>query len=88
MSEYGKKHYLDNRQEYIDRAKERLEHIRTENTKLLKRHLSTHPCISCGQTKTACLRVSIDWATLLNSSPEVVSTLLAGCEVKCLNCRA
>jgi hypothetical protein len=87
MQNYAKQRYLDNREEYIDRAKSRLEVVRAKNSELAAEHLASHPCNSCGEADPRVLKLSLDSQELMNKSPETILGLLPSSTVLCLNCR-
>ncbi len=88
MSEYGHKHYLDNAQEYKDRANSRLKTLRAENHQALKTHLSTHPCTKCGEANPKVLAPPVNSIEINNLSTIALSEKLASTDVFCRNCLA
>ena len=96
IAEYGKEHYKNNKQAYIDKAKSRNKRIREENRTKLFAYLSQHPCVDCGQTDIRCLEFdhvrgnkTYNVATLIKNlaSWSTIETEIAKCEVRCANCR-
>jgi hypothetical protein len=93
-SEYGREHYLANRQRYIDKAARVKERLRRERTVLLLAFFETHPCVDCGERDPVVLEfdhLSDDksfsighrlahrrWQTILDEMKK--------CEVVCANC--
>lgn len=47
---YTRKHYLDNKADYIKRARTRGARVRQENKHLILQYLLEHPCEVCGET--------------------------------------
>jgi hypothetical protein len=88
MHDYGKEHYLENREEILERATARIQVIRADNADLLESHLLANPCMGCGEPDIRCLRVSLNHEDLNNRTTEVLAGLLQGAVVHCLNCLA
>jgi len=88
MSEYGHQHYVANSQQYKDRANTRLKTLRAENRNLRKQHLSSNPCLKCGETNPKVLDVNITSAEINNLSVEAFATRLSNSVVLCKNCQA
>jgi hypothetical protein len=50
IAAYGREHYKNNKQVYIDKAKSRNKRISKENRTKLFAYLSQHPCVDCSET--------------------------------------
>lgn len=88
MSEYAHQHYLQNAQEYKDRANGRLKVLRAENQELVKSHLLSHPCSRCGESNSKVLDVNITSIEINNLAPTNLSAKLQLSTVLCKNCQA
>lgn len=88
MSQYAHNHYVENSQEYKDRANTRLKALRTENRDLVKSHLQEHPCVKCGESNPKVLTISVTAAEINNLSTEALQAKLASSAVLCRNCKA
>ena len=93
QSEYGREHYLANRQRYIDQAAARTQRVRLERTRLLLDHFAEHPCTDCGERDPLVLEFdhlrdkSFDVATAIVDRPwSTVLEEIEKCEVVCANC--
>jgi hypothetical protein len=95
IAEKNRKHYIDNKQVYISKAKRRNIRIYDENRKLLCEYLSTHPCVDCGCDDVRVLEfdhvrgLKTDEVTRILSTRASWSTIeaeIAKCEVRCANC--
>jgi len=92
---YRKSHYLRNRSEYIAREVDRTRRRRTENRRLLRAYLRSHPCVDCGERDIITLQLDHrdratkrqDVALLVIGKPwSVVAIEIEKCEVRCANC--
>jgi hypothetical protein len=92
---YRRSHYLRNRPEYIAREVDRSRRRRTENRRLLRAYLRSHPCVDCGESDIVTLQFDHrdrttkhqDVALLVIAKPwSVVSTEIEKCDVRCANC--
>lgn len=88
MSEYGHKHYVENSQEYKDRANSRLKTLRQTNRFSVDCHLKSHTCQKCGESNFKVLTISITSNEINNLAPEVLSEKLAQSTILCRNCQA
>ncbi len=92
-SEYGRKHYLANRQRYVDQARAQKQRLAIERTRYLLEFYLTHPCVDCGETDAVILEFDHledkafdigqslpyrNWQSILDE--------IAKCEVVCANC--
>ena len=92
---YRRSHYLRNRPEYIAREVDRTRRRRTENRRLLRAYLRSHPCVDCGESDIVTLQFDHrdratkrqDVALLVIAKPwSVVSAEIERCDVRCANC--
>lgn len=75
---YSRKHYLANRDEYIDRAKQKNPGLRAQRRALLA-ELKAKPCTDCGRTFPAyCMEFDhVNGRTITGrGSPEAISTMI------------
>lgn len=95
IAEYGRKHYKNNKQVYIDKAKNRNKRISEANRTKLFAYLSEHPCVDCGETDVYVLefdhvrgKKSNDIAKMVMDgySWSTIEAEIAKCEVRCANC--
>ena len=94
QAEANRKHYLSNKQIYLERALTRNSIVNTENNQKLYDYLLQHPCVDCGQTDIRVLEFdhvrgkSASITNLLkNTAPwETIEAEIAKCEVRCVNC--
>lgn len=87
MSSYSANRYVENREDYIERSKQRLAVVRVKNSELVEAHLRSHPCSTCGEADPRVLRTTLEAQEIANKAPETISSLLETCVVSCLNCR-
>lgn len=88
MSIYGKSHYLNNSQEYKDRANGRLKALRATNRQTVKSFLMANPCSRCAETNYKVLEISVTSTEVNNLSTEALTAKLAPTGVLCRNCQA
>jgi len=95
-SAYGKRHYAQNRDQYLRRAKRR----RTSGRRIaywswLMTYLESHPCVDCGETDPLVLQfdhregaVKVDTiGTMVNRANwNTLLAEIAKCDVRCANC--
>ena len=95
IAEYGKEHYKNNKQAYIDKAKSRNKRISEENRTKLFAYLSQHPCVDCVETDPYVLefdhvrgKKSNDIAKMVMDgySWSTIEAEIDKCEVRCANC--
>ena len=94
QAEANRKHYLSNKQIYLERALTQNAIVNTENKQKLYDYLLQHPCVDCGQTDIRVLEFdhvrgkSASITNLLkNTAPwERIEAEIAKCEVRCVNC--
>lgn len=90
---YGRKHYLQNRQRYIEQAAALKRRARLERTAYLLEYFRFNPCVDCGETDP----VVLEFDHLGDKSFTVTQGLaerrwqsildeIAKCEVVCANC--
>lgn len=94
-SERSRKHYEHNKQDYIDKAKDRNISIFAENRERLYEYLAVHPCVDCGNNDVRVLEFDhvrgskVDSVSRLLSnraSWDTIEREIAKCEVRCANC--
>lgn len=92
---YRRSHYVRNRPEYIAREVDRTRLRRTENRRLLRAYLRSHPCVDCGEADIVTLQFDHrdratkreDVGLLVIGKPwSVVSAEIEKCDVRCSNC--
>ena len=94
QSQLSKKHYENNKQAYVARARASGSIIIPENRKRLIEYLIRHPCVDCGQPDVRVLDFdhvrgkSASITNLLkNTAPwERIEAEIAKCEVRRVNC--
>ncbi len=88
---YRKKHYLENRQKYIDKAVKRTK----QNRKLWQEYKATLSCIKCGENHPGCLdfhhrnkkeKLFTISQAVDSLSLEVLKEEIQKCDVLCANC--
>ena len=91
----NKKHYLNNKQIYLERSHNRNERILVENQQKIQEYLRTHPCVDCGNTDVRVLEFdhahgkksgNISKMVRLHYSWSTIKAEIAKCEVRCANC--
>ena len=90
-----RQHYLDNREEYIQREVARMKGYREENRVLLLEYLKSHPCVDCGQSDPVLLEFDHrDRSTKTKAVTHIalrktwkrVLAEIAKCDVRCVVC--
>ena len=93
--EYQRKHYINNKKDYINKAVKNKAKVSAENREKRRKYLLEHPCIDCGETDLVVLQFDHVRgkkrnivANLVNDgySWETVSIEIEKCEVRCANC--
>ena len=92
-ADYGREHYVKNRQRYIDKAAQRTRQLVIERMTYVVEHLSQHPCADCGEDDVLVLEFdhlrdksfSIPWG-IRNRPWALVLAEIEKCEVVCANC--
>ena len=90
---YIRKHYLENRQYYLDKARKRNKVIRMQIRTHIWNYLSSNCCIDCGENDPVVLefdhvrdkKFTIS-SFARNHTLKDVSEEIAKCEVRCANC--
>ena len=88
-----KRHYIENRQYYLDKAKKRNVIIHRKLNDYVLEYLSNHPCVDCGEGDP----IVLEFDHLGNkykqiaklkrdSSIERLKVEILKCEVRCANC--
>ena len=94
-SEYGKEHYRRNRPYYLAKNVTARVQYRRSNRDIAYEHLSTHPCVDCGETDPVVLDFDhVDpakklWTVgkmLSRQATPAIEREIAKCEVRCANC--
>jgi hypothetical protein len=92
---YRRGHYKANRATYIAQEIARIRQYRTENRRLIREYLRTHPCVDCGETDIVVLefdhrdprdkRYNVTILALQKPWSRVLAEI-AKCDVRCANC--
>jgi hypothetical protein len=90
---YHRRHYLANRQRYVEQARARKQRLALERTRYLLEFYSTRPCVDCGESDPVVLefdhlgdkRFDIGQALPYRNWQSVLDEI-AKCEVVCANC--
>ena len=94
-SEYGREHYLANKQRYIDQAAASKRKIRLARTMYLIEFFKAHPCADCGETDPVVLEFdhldsrakSFNIGVVLHYRTwDAILEEMKKCEVVCANC--
>lgn len=92
---YTKKHYSDNKDYYVDKARKNGESYRAAAREFLWDYLSKHPCIDCGESDPIVLELDHrDGVTKVkglgpmakDGSLDKMRAELLKCDVRCCNC--
>ncbi len=95
QSQVSKKHYTNNKQAYVARARASGSIVIAENRKRLIEYLGCHPCVDCGQKDVRVLdfdhvrgKKSEHVVRLagVGYSWSIIEAEIAKCEVRCANC--
>lgn len=96
MKTYRREHYENNKQPYLDRAKDRNNKIRASTRKELLAYLETHPCVDCGESDVRVLQFdhreplqktrTISDMVRRATAWKTVLLEIEKCEVRCANC--
>ena len=94
--EYHRKHYLENKDKYLKRAKAHNKIARKRNFEFIKEYKQTHYCIDCNQNNWIVLefahrsrKTKIDNISNLALCPVSLETLkkeIDKCDIRCANC--
>lgn len=93
--EYGRRHYQNNKQYYIDKADKRNAIVREAVRRLVWNYLREHPCVDCGNNDPRVLefdhvrgKKKYNVSEMQNQRHTVKALLeeIAKCEVRCANC--
>jgi hypothetical protein len=93
-SNYRKRHYQENRQKYIDKAKKWNNTQKKKIYQFLIDYLSTHPCVDCKEADIVVFDfdhskdkfLSISEMTRNSYSIHAIQQEIKKCEVRCANC--
>jgi hypothetical protein len=92
-AEYGREHYLANRERYIDQARIQKQKLAVERTTYLIEFFETHPCADCGETDPVVLELDHRGEKLFDIGQALpyrnwqsILDEIAKCEVVCANC--
>lgn len=95
-SEYHRRHYLANKQRYVDQARARKQALRLERTTYLLGYFAHHSCADCGEDDPVVLefdhldaeskRFDIGQALSYRKWQSILDEI-EKCEVVCANCR-
>lgn len=87
------KHYRENRDAYLEKARVRNARIKRENREKILEYLRANPCVDCGISDVRVLefdhvhgqKISAV-SSMLTSSWRRIAEEVAKCEVRCANC--
>jgi hypothetical protein len=92
-AEYGREHYLKNKQLYVDKAGARTRRVIEERTRFILEYFETHPCVDCGEDDPLVLEFdhrgdkSFEVAyAVRNRGWQQVLDEIEKCDVRCANC--
>lgn len=96
QKDYNKQHYLNNKDAYLNRAKERNKVLRGEKRDFVWEYLSKHPCVDCGETDPIVLefdhrnrnqkRFSVSAHGMTTHSFADLQAEILKCDIRCSNC--
>lgn len=96
--EYRDKHYADNKDKYVEKARRNEAIYRERNKVYIFAFLKDNPCVDCGETDMRCLQFdhndpelksfNVAEATTRGISLAVLEEEVAKCTVRCANCHA
>ena len=88
-----RRHYVANRLYYLKKARKRNDWLRHITKEYVRRYLSSHPCVDCGESDPIVLdfdhlsdKIAQVSSLRRNSTLERVKLEIAKCEVRCANC--
>jgi len=93
--EYGRRHYQNNKQYYLDKAKRRSDAYWEVVHRLVWNYLSEHPCVDCGNSDPRVLEFdhvrgqknyNVGDMKRKRFSWESILKEIEKCEVRCANC--
>ena len=93
--EYGRRHYQNNKQYYVDKARRRSNAISKVYKERIWQYLLEHPCVDCGNADPRVLefdhvrgekKYNISELQYKRVSWEVVLAEIEKCEIRCANC--
>lgn len=93
--EYGRRHYDNNKQYYVAKAKKRNDALWKQTREMVWNYLMEHPCVDCGNSDPRVLEFDhvrgeklsnvSDLRRLRFSWPKILAEI-EKCEVRCANC--
>ena len=93
---YLKKHYAENKQDYIDRSRIANDRRRLEQRKMVWDYLTHHPCVECGESDPIVLEFDhqvpadkhLAISNLVNRAGSIKKLMaeIEKCHVLCANC--
>lgn len=90
---YHKKHYENNVQYYVSKAKIRNARVNLETRLKIFEYLKSHPCVDCGESDVIVLEFDhvrgkkrLAVSSLVNYGWKTVHEEIQKCEVRCSNC--
>ena len=92
QKEYRRKHYLENKEKYIKKAKENNTKNAVEMRQLVLDYLKHNSCVRCGESNILVLEFDhlkdkkFNIAQLANKWKEELLAEMAKCQVLCANC--
>lgn len=94
--EYQQKWFAENKQVQIGRVKANTEKQRNRLRAIVTEHLSSHPCIDCGESDpivldfdhvdTSTKKMSVAQVLSRGCAEEILLEEISKCEVRCSNC--
>lgn len=91
----SRKYYTDNTEKHKENTGRRKNEQKEINKQFVFNHLSTHPCVDCGETDVRCLEFDHVYGNKLQNistmmknvcSVEKIKKEIEKCEVRCANC--
>lgn len=92
--EYGREHYRNNKQAYIDKARKRNSEVKSKHMRIVIEHLRSNPCVDCGQDDIEVLQFDhrdpaekvAEISRLLTGATQRLLDEIGKCDVRCANC--
>lgn len=90
-----KRHYLNNKQRYVDRNREVVREKRRASRKYIYEYLHSHPCVDCGESDPVVLEFDhvrgkkfkgISFLCSAGYKIEIIKAEIEKCVVRCANC--
>jgi len=93
--EYGRRHYANNKQYYLDKAKRHNDALRKKTRMLVWEYLRQHPCVDCGMADPRVLdfdhvrgvkKHNVSDLKSMHFCWETIQAEIEKCDVRCSNC--